>query len=396
MLEMPQEPPETKRKAIAISFVPLLLVTAAFGVYVAIQPAQSISSFSNPNYPAGEQTTNSTSRVELVALVNSTTLRYGQSISLTVSVYNTLDKVNNVSASYIWPIANLSQGPCILNNTFAWAFYNGYYTSDNISSANQIEIYEPGIYSCPESLELRYFLFDPLSPVATAYAIPHTSYYIMSNSSGWAGPAEPLSLSIDIRGTSSDGNPGRSPSAANLQNFKPGIYTIVAGDEWGQLVLLHFIVKKGSTTQTTYSTTHPFLTSIPQCTNIANSGTITLIPCGFLGGTTPYEFVVDAISLSAPSSSSGNDTLTLTLTLSGDHQENTAKWSMVVWLNDSLIGGPSPAVMWNGTHTIAVSSVHVVAGQRYEVIIDETYSPGGPPPAGEPITNELRIFLLAS
>jgi hypothetical protein len=38
---------------------------------------------------------------------------------------------------------------------------------------------------------------------------------------------------------------------------------------------------------------------------------------------------------------------------------------------------------------------HIVAGERYEVIIDHVYSPGGPPPAGEPITDELRVFLVA-
>jgi hypothetical protein len=29
---------------------------------------------------------------------------------------------------------------------------------------------------------------------------------------------------------------------ATFSNFQPGIYTVAGGDEWGQLVVLHFIV----------------------------------------------------------------------------------------------------------------------------------------------------------
>jgi hypothetical protein len=101
--------------------------------------------------------------------------------------------------------------------------------------------------------------------------------------------------------------------------------------------------------------------------------------------------------LRAPSSSGGNGTLTLTLTLSGADQENATLWSMDILLNRSILASPSPAIMWNGTHTMEVpSTAHIIAGQRFEIILDEVYSSGGPPPAGEPITNELRIFLVAS
>jgi hypothetical protein len=34
---------------------------------------------------------------------------------------------------------------------------------------------------------------------------------------------------------------GNSPSAA-FTNFESGIYTVVAGDEWGALVFVHFTV----------------------------------------------------------------------------------------------------------------------------------------------------------
>jgi len=30
----------------------------------------------------------------------------------------------------------------------------------------------------------------------------------------------------------------------SFSNFKPGVYTVVAGDEWGALVVLHFTVSQ--------------------------------------------------------------------------------------------------------------------------------------------------------
>ena len=34
---------------------------------------------------------------------------------------------------------------------------------------------------------------------------------------------------------------GDHPNAV-LHNFEPGVYTVVAGDEWGTLVILHFTI----------------------------------------------------------------------------------------------------------------------------------------------------------
>ena len=165
--------------------------------------------------------------------------------------------------------------------------------------------------------------------------------------------------------------------------------------------LLFFHYSSGST-----STAVSLPPSIPSCTNIANSTTITPIPCGGVGS--GYAFVVDSIRLTAPSSSGKNGTLTLTLILRGDYIKNTDMW---VWVNRTVIEH-SAATMLNGTHVLQVpsivrtpqecsassrcnpaSTVSLAAGQRLEIIVDELYSPGGPPPGGEPVGSELRVFL---
>ncbi len=157
------------------------------------------------------------------------------------------------------------------------------------------------------------------------------------------------------------------------------------------------------------SSTVSLPSSIPPCTNIAISTTITAIPCG--GVSSNYAFVVDSIRLTAPSSSGKNGTLTLTLILRGDYLKNT---TLSVYVNRTLIEH-SAAIMLNGTHILQVpyivhtpqecnpssqcsppSTVYLAAGQRLEIIFDELYSPGGPPPVGEPVTNELRVFLRAT
>jgi hypothetical protein len=37
---------------------------------------------------------------------------------------------------------------------------------------------------------------------------------------------------------------------ATFTNFEPGVYTVVGGDEWGALVVLHFTVSNSVTTTT--------------------------------------------------------------------------------------------------------------------------------------------------
>jgi hypothetical protein len=39
-------------------------------------------------------------------------------------------------------------------------------------------------------------------------------------------------------------------SVSQFNNFDPGVYTVIAGDEWGALVILHFTVSNATAAST--------------------------------------------------------------------------------------------------------------------------------------------------
>jgi hypothetical protein len=139
--------------------------------------------------------------------------------------------------------------------------------------------------------------------------------------------------------------------------------------------------------------------SVPPCTDIANSATITPIPCGQLSST--FAFVVDRINLTAPTASDGNGTLALTLVFRGfDFQYTT----LLVAINASIIVEYSASLMHNGSHIIQVPSIlltsqgtaHLTAGERYQVVLEAVTSTGEPPPEGEPAYDTVYVYLRAT
>jgi hypothetical protein len=52
-----------------------------------------------------------------------------------------------------------------------------------------------------------------------------------------------LNFAIDGEYTETGYWTGAAPNATQ-QNFEPGVYTVVAGDEWGALVVVHFTVSQ--------------------------------------------------------------------------------------------------------------------------------------------------------
>jgi hypothetical protein len=83
------------------------------------------------------------------------------------------------------------------------------------------------MYYCPAILADVYYDYDfqPWSDVATI----HTSN------------SEPYSINMIATVTSAGFWTGSRPNAT-FNNFTPGIYTVVGGDEWGALVTLHFTI----------------------------------------------------------------------------------------------------------------------------------------------------------
>jgi hypothetical protein len=162
--------------------------------------------------------------------LNSTTFQPGQEISVVIDEQNTLATVNNVFASNSWPLRGLSVGPCgTLNYPFGVAIFQGYYTSSNVSSAKQLQLYKPGIYFCPTMLaEINAYAFQPSSDNASVFGSCNPNPCINDFK---------IESEVTVTGYWLNGQ------EATFGNFTPGVYTVVGGDEWGALAVLHFVVQ---------------------------------------------------------------------------------------------------------------------------------------------------------
>ena len=163
--------------------------------------------------------------LNLSVAMNTTLLQSGQGIEIIISEANILNTTNTINASTHWQFSPLSLGPCgTYNYPMGLAICQGYYTSANISTAESLELY--GAEVCPMYiLFIASYTFQPLSNMASINS-PNPGSSIAMNSTVAASGY----WAVNLEGQ------------REFSNFSPGIYTVVGGDEWGQLVILHFLV----------------------------------------------------------------------------------------------------------------------------------------------------------
>jgi hypothetical protein len=168
------------------------------------------------------------SGLELSLTLNVTDLSSGHGVAATIDEANTGTAPANVSASADWPIQGLAIGPCgSLNYPVGLAVLRGNYDAANVSSANALQIYRPGISACPMILaDIGSFEFQGSSDNATIF--------------GGCQPADGGGCLSEIINSTVSFNCYWNGSV--LTSFPSGVYTVVAGDEWGGIAVLHFIV----------------------------------------------------------------------------------------------------------------------------------------------------------
>jgi len=208
--------------------------------FIAIAVLASVVFANDPNNPGfGDvpnslapsiSSTNAATALRLGLSLNATTIRSGQTVNFSVSEYNTLAVMNNVSASSSWPLKGLEVGPCgNLREPFGIAVYRGYQSRSSVSSASAVSFIEPRVFHCPLILSsISQYSFYPDGYKAQIWG---------SCTPEPCGSVEAIS-NIPLNGY------WNSVFATSYHtDFPPGIYTVAAGDEWGQLVLLYFVVK---------------------------------------------------------------------------------------------------------------------------------------------------------
>ena len=219
----------------------------------------------------------------------------GANITISADESNLLDSVNNVTTASDWQYPNTGTLPCGNWDDFPveLAILPGNYGASNYTSGGALTLYSTTLaYSCvtmtaPEP----YLLFAPLSDNASyRFSFGQNGSYIVSDqlttSGYWTG----------------------DQSTAAYHPFPPGSYTVLAEDEWGDVVLLHFDVVVTTVTETmnsTVSSTNGVNSSSSSSTCTAATPTLTLCHTT----STTYE--------GAPTNSSSTTTTQCTITAEG-------------------------------------------------------------------------------
>jgi hypothetical protein len=194
-----------------------------------------IPTSSTPSTISFDQTTDTVSHgngLILTLAIDSTAIHPGDSVSVTIDERNTLSTENKVDSASAWPVKGLALGPCPYEDPLGIAILKGNYNSSSVSTVTPLLLWAPGEYHCPAYLLITGFEFQPLS-----------------DSCIYEGGSVPSPTSVKVRiafagfwteNPNSTGNPFLV--SGTFSNFTPGVYTVVGGDEWGALVILHFTV----------------------------------------------------------------------------------------------------------------------------------------------------------
>ena len=168
----------------------------------------------------------------------------GQEVQIVTDEKNTLAKTNNIPIADNWPVSGLTRmgfGNPNPNIPYGIAVYQGDYTSANFSAATPLNLDNPtAIYLGPPYFAPTSFSFHPLSDIADI--IPGKNIPIEDASSIIS--RQQISGAMTLKGYWTDN------SYPEFTYFDPGVYTIIGGDEWGNVALVHFTVSDSVTTDT--------------------------------------------------------------------------------------------------------------------------------------------------
>jgi len=199
--------------------------------------------------------------------VNATIIPSQKAITFNATVFNTLPTANNLTAADDWAVQGLSSGPCDPGNgtnklysPIGFGVFRGTYGLGNISSAGR-SLFVWAEIGCPADFVSVGSQYDNLQNITSYSLLPgsdngtYAGYYVVPTSepppvckSGVCtytqAPRTYAKGVFGVRMFAED-----TVYAANgtgfynsLDSAAPANYTLVAGDEWGQISVLHFEV----------------------------------------------------------------------------------------------------------------------------------------------------------
>ncbi len=212
---------------------------------------------------------NTINGLNLTLTINSTAISQNGNLSIDLKLVNTLDSYINITAENNWPDikglelpytqpGQICTGSGILAGAIRLSLFKGYYTTGNISSANNpMALAAPftrenlPIPSCPTSLGFHYipltYSFKPLSDEAILL-VNKTNYNERGKNITTFN--ETIEYSMNAIGYTAPRSLGPA------YNFTSGIYTLVGADEWNQTAIVHFNVTGAMTMQSSNSSVY--------------------------------------------------------------------------------------------------------------------------------------------
>ena len=174
-----------------------------------------------------------------------TTYQPSQEVEVVVDEKNLLSKTNDVPVADNWSLDGLIRmyfGPAAYPDVpYGIAVYRGDYTTANFPALTSLNLYDPsGLYLATPVFAPTSYLFEPLSDIADVILGKN----IPSADVGSNATNKQISAEITLKGY------WTNSSVPSFTYFDPGVYTVVGGDEWGNLVFVHFTISNAVATTT--------------------------------------------------------------------------------------------------------------------------------------------------
>jgi hypothetical protein len=248
-LNLPLILKRTRRSGIGFttaSFAMIILIVAGgIGVASTMQPGPKLGAERGSTSTA---IVSSPDGLQLAVSSNASELQVGQRLNVSLSIVNTLPKVNIVKPSHDWLFQGVPVAlwpPCYFGLPAEAAVLQGNYNAQDIERAANVTF----SYICMEGVNVDHVIFQPNSDQVNL-----TGLYDVTSENQTLGPFH-MSLSFvtggywNLQNLSSELNipilgeqyPPRPPAYIP---FTPGEYTVAVADEWGQVALLHFSVSQ--------------------------------------------------------------------------------------------------------------------------------------------------------
>lgn len=132
-----------------------------------------------------------------------------------------------MKAANDWKVPGLGVGPCSLNLPIGFAIFKGYHGQNDFTQSEMLDLYPIGVYFCPAEFIISAYNFEALSDNVTFAGLSYLGSVRMNAVRTFGGTWTGSNFAGEH---------------AELLPFSPGSYTVVGGDEWGDLLTLYFTV----------------------------------------------------------------------------------------------------------------------------------------------------------